>query len=220
MIIRNNLSSNPVRNYSLYFIGCVLLFGGAIAFSIFNATNLSRWFVESRRLQASMSEQQLKIAELQRQATDLESKIAKIKTPQFVMQTAFVNDAIKRRVFSWTTLFDQFEQVLPDNVKMVSVFPKFADQQITITMEVAGKTLNDIVDLIQAFWNSPAFSDVVLKGERQEGDGLLHATISLRYLPEKAEAMIPKSVKKQVVHVPDDTEPDETAPDETQEEEQ
>lgn len=203
MIIRSNLSSNPARNYSLYFIGCVLLFIGAIAFTVFNVTSLSRWFVESRQLQARMSEQQLKIADLQRQGTELEARIAKIKTPQFVLQTEFVNDAIKRRVFSWTTLFDQFEGVLPDNVKMVSVFPKFGDQQITITMEVAGKSLNDIVSLIQALWNSPAFSDVVLKGERQESDGLLHATISLRYLPERAEAAKVGPVKQTVTHVTD-----------------
>jgi Tfp pilus assembly protein PilN len=185
MIIRNNLSSNPVRNYSLYFIGCVLLFVTAITFTALNATSLSRWFVESRRLQASMSEQQFKIAELQRQASNLEGQIAKIKTPQFIMQTQFVNDAIKRRVFSWTALFDQFERVLPDNVKMVSVLPKFVDQKITITLDVAGKSLNDIVSLIQALWNSPVFADVVLKGERQDSDGLLHATITLRYLPER-----------------------------------
>jgi Tfp pilus assembly protein PilN len=203
MIIRSNLSSNPARNYSLYFIGCVLLFIGAIAFTVFNVTSLSRWFVESRQLQARMSEQQLKIADLQRQGTELEARIAKIKTPQFVLQTEFVNDAIKRRVFSWTTLFDQFEGVLPDNVKMVSVFPKFGDQQITITMEVAGKSLNDIVSLIQAFWNSPAFSDVVLKGERQESDGLLHATISLRYLPEKVEEAKVAPGKQTVTHVTD-----------------
>lgn len=188
MIIRNNLSSNPVRNYSLYFIGCLVLLVTAVIFTVLNVADLSRSFVESRSLQTSMSQQQVKILELQRQATELEGKIAKIKTPQFMIQTEFVNDAIKRRVFSWTTLFDQFERVLPENVKMVSVFPKFGDQMITITMEVAGRSLNDIVNLIQALWNSPAFSDVVLKGERQESDGLLHATISLRYLPEKVEA--------------------------------
>lgn len=210
MIIRSNLSSNPARNYSLYFIGCVLLFIGAIVFTVFNVTSLSRWFVESRQLQSRMSEQQLKIADLQREGTELEARIAKIKTPQFVLQTEFVNDAIKRRVFSWTTLFDQFERVLPDNVKMVSVFPKFGDQQITITMEVAGKSLNDIVGLIQAFWNSPAFSDVVLKGERQENDGLLHATISLRYLPEKVEAVKVGTGKQTVAHVTDTQDADET----------
>lgn len=189
MIIRNNLSSNPVRNYSIYFIGCLLLLISAVTFTLWNVVTLSHSYVESRSLQASMSGQQTKILELQRQATDLEGKISRIKTPQFVTQTQFVNDAIKRRVFSWTTLFDQFERVLPDNVKMVSVFPKFGDQVITITMEVAGKSLNDIVNLIQALWNSPAFSDVVLKGERQDADGLLHATISLQYLPDKVEVV-------------------------------
>lgn len=94
MIIRNNLSSSPVRNYSLYFIGCVVLLVTAVVFTAWNVADLSRSFVESRSLQTSMGQQQIKILELQRQASDLEGKIAKIKTPQFMMQTEFVNDAI------------------------------------------------------------------------------------------------------------------------------
>jgi hypothetical protein len=67
---------------------------------------------------------------------------------------------------------------------MVSIFPSINDEEIHIDMEVAGKTLNDIVQLITILENSPIFADVFFKSERMEDDGLLHAAISLRYLPE------------------------------------
>ena len=40
-------------------------------------------------------------------------------------------------------------------------------------------------ELISVLQSAPAFSEVVLKTERQETDGLLHAAISLTYRPEK-----------------------------------
>jgi hypothetical protein len=55
-------------------------------------------------------------------------------------------------------------------------------------MEVAGKSLNDIVGLISVLQNAPAFSEVVLKTERQQNDGSLHAAITLTYRPEKLTA--------------------------------
>jgi hypothetical protein len=185
MIIRNNLANNPVKNYSLYFLGCLVLLSAALLFTFFNARSLLSWQSESSRLQVNISEQQKKRADLQNEASKLRLRITQIKTPQFINETEFMNNAIKRRTFSWTTLFDEFERIFPDNVKMVSVYPQINDEEINITMEVAGKSLNDIVQLISVLQSSPAFSEVVLKSERQQNDGLLHAAISLTYLPEK-----------------------------------
>jgi hypothetical protein len=184
MIIRNNLATNPVKNYSLYFLGCLVLLAGALMFSLFNAKSLLSWQSESNRLQANISEQQKKRSDLQNEASRLKLRITQIKTPQFISETEFMNNAIKRRTFSWTTLFDEFERIFPDNVKMVSVYPQISDEQINVLMEVAGKSLNDIVELISVLQKAPAFSEVVLKTERQQTDGLLHAAISLTYRPE------------------------------------
>ncbi|PWT89722.1 MAG: hypothetical protein C5B54_08455, partial [Acidobacteria bacterium] len=51
-----------------------------------------------------------------------------------------------------------------------------------------------IVQLITVLQNSPAFADVTFRSERSnEPDGLLHATISLEYRPEKATPTGPAS---------------------------
>jgi hypothetical protein len=112
-----------------------------------------------------------------------------------------MSNAIKRRTFSWTMLFDEFERIFPDNVKMVSVFPQIRDEKINVSMEVAGKALNDIVSLFTALQSSPAFSDVTLRGERQESDGSLHASISLTYLPEQIVKETPQTAPAQSVPV-------------------
>jgi hypothetical protein len=193
MIIRNNLASAPVKNYSLYFLGCVVLSIAALLFTIINTKSMMSWQSESGRLQTNISEQQKKRTGFQNEASQLRAKITQIKTPQFVTETQFMSDAIKRRTFSWTMLFDEFERIFPDNVKMVSVFPQIRDEKININMEVAGKALNDIVNLFTELQSSPAFRDVTLRGERQDSDGVLHANISLTYLPERLPTSAPQT---------------------------
>jgi len=187
MIIRNNLASSPAANYSLYLIGCLVLAALTIAFTVFNANNVSDWFSQSGHLRARIGEQQSKLSQLQGQGLQIQQRIDRIKTPQFVKQTEFFNNAIKRRVFSWTKLFDQIEQALPDNVRMISIFPSIKGDDILISMEVAGKSLNDIVQWVRILENSAIYSDVVFRSERRTEDGLLHSQISLRYWPDPSK---------------------------------
>jgi Tfp pilus assembly protein PilN len=186
MIIRNNLASSPLHNYSLYLIGCLILAAVTVAFTIFNINNLADWFSESGRLQARISEQKKRLSDLQTQGKQLQQRIDRIKTPQFVKQTDFFNTAIKKRTFSWTRLFDQLEQALPDNVRMISIFPSISGDDISISMEVAGRSLNDMVEWVRVLENSSIYSDVVFRSERHDEDGLLHSQISLRYWPDPA----------------------------------
>jgi hypothetical protein len=209
MIIRNNLATEPVRNYSLYFLGCLVLSIAVLLFTLINIRSMVSWQSESGRLQTNISAQQKRRTELQNEANKLKAKITQIKTPQFVSETQFMSDAIKRRTFSWTMLFDEFERIFPDNVKMVSVFPQIRDEKISVNMEVAGKALNDIVGLFTALQSSPAFSDVTLRGERQENDGSLHASISLRYLPEHVVTETPQTAPSELAPVEEETSEDE-----------
>jgi hypothetical protein len=185
MIIRNNLATAPLRNYSLYFLGCLGLVIVGVFFTIWNITAYSGSLTETANLAERISEQRERRAELKLQASGLQQQIRAIKTPEFVKETGFINNAIKRRIFSWTTLLDQLEKAFSEDVKMVSVSPSIKDERVFLNMEVAGKSLNDLTQLILLMENSPIFSDVSFRSESEGSDGLLHAMISLLYLPDR-----------------------------------
>jgi len=185
MIVRQNLATVPIRNYTLYLFGCLALAVIVVLVASWNFIILSHGLLEISRLDSDIGKQQAQLMQLQNQASTLQGKIQRIKTPQFVNEVAFMNQIIKRRVFSWTGLFDHLERTLPENVKMVSVFPSIQEGNIRINMEVAGKNLNDVVKLLLVLQNSPIFVDVTFRSERQAEDGLLHANLSLLYLPQK-----------------------------------
>lgn len=183
MIIKNNLASAPLVNYALYFIGCIVLAAITVSFAFWNGMSLVHWKKENDTLNAKIGQQRAQTAELQRQSNDLQRKIDTIKTPAFVSETEFFNQVIKRRVFSWTKLLDEFERLLPKNVRMISVSPSIQDETIGIKLDVSARSLNDIVELITAFQSSPNFSNVVFRSEQDQEDGQLGASVSMEYFP-------------------------------------
>ena len=184
MIIKNNIASAPLVNYALYFLGCIILAAVTVTFVVWNGLSLAQWKKENDTLKSRIAQQRSQTAEWQRQSYDLQKKINAIKTPAFVSETEFFNQAIKRRVFSWTRLLDEFERLLPKNVRMISVSPSIQRESIGIKLEVSARSLNDIVELITAFQNSPNFSNVVFRSEQDQDDGQLGASVSLDYFPD------------------------------------
>jgi Tfp pilus assembly protein PilN len=186
MIIRNNIASSPIKNYSLFLIGCFLLAITVILFTFFNLNALKNAYTKNGQLKKTIAAQQTELQNLEQKKKNLQHQIDIIKTPQFIAETEFMNNAIKRRTFSWTALFDHFEEMLPPNVKMISITPSVSEKNIAINMEMAGESLPDMLTLVRTLERDEQFSDVTLKAERHDTEGnLLYFTISLLYKPAK-----------------------------------
>jgi Tfp pilus assembly protein PilN len=183
MIIRTNLASSPIKNYSLFLFGCVLLGVAVALFTFFNLTNISDSYSKNLELKKTITTQQTQLVAMEEKAKELQDKINRIKTAKFVSETEFMNNAIKRRTFSWTSLFDHFEEVLPPTVKMISVIPIVEENNIAIKLEMAGKNLSDMLELVRTLERDAQFSDVTLKAERAGDEDLIYFSVSLNYNP-------------------------------------
>ena len=183
MIIRTNLASSPIKNYSLFLFGCVLLGVAVAVFTFFNLTNISDSYGRNRELKKTITTQQTQLVAMEQKAKELQDKINRIKTAKFVSETEFMNNAIKRRTFSWTSLFDHFEEVLPPTVKMISVIPIVEESNIAIKLEMAGKDLSDMLELVRTLERDSQFSDVTLKAERAGNEDMIYFSVSLNYKP-------------------------------------
>jgi hypothetical protein len=199
MIIRSNLASAPIKNYSLFLLGCLFLGLLVIGFTIL--LSLSDSYSKSVKLKESIGNQQRQLQDLEIRSTDLKTRIAKIKTPQFVAETEFMNHAIKRRTFSWTALFDHFEEVLPPSVKMISIVPSVSEENIAVNLEMAGRSLADMLELVRLLERDPQFGQVVLKGERAGEDDLILFSITLNYIPGPNESMRAAATTSAVANV-------------------
>ena len=200
MIIRSNLASFPIKNYSLFLLGCIALAIIIVAFTVWNVISLTGAYSTTAELKETIGRQQRQLQDFEAKAGDLQARISRIKTPQFVAETEFMNNAIKRRTFSWTALFDHFEQILPPTVKMTSIVPSVDDEEkIAISLEMSGQSLGDMLELVRLMERYPQFGQVVLKGERVAEDEQVQFSISLNYLPpQEAGPQASAKVSEQV----------------------
>ena len=190
MIIRSNLASTPIKNYSLFLLGCILLGIAVAVFTFFNLTNISNSYEKNRELKKTITTQQTQLNGMEQKEKELQEKINRVKTAKFVSETEFMNNAIKRRTFSWTSLFDHFEEVLPPTVKMISVTPNVEEDNIAINLEMAGRNLSDMLELVRTLERDSQFSDVTLKAERSgEQDDLIYFNVSLNYKPPQTASL-------------------------------
>src|SRR6185436_10145074 len=94
-----------------------------------------------------------------------------------------------RRAFSWTTLFSQFEQALPPDVRITAVQPRREQNgTFAVNIGVQARRVEDVEAFIEALEARTPFRDVLPVEEQTGDDGLIEAVLDGRYAPQRAAA--------------------------------
>lgn len=104
-------------------------------------------------------------------------------------RTTFLTRLYRQKGFSWTGLFDELEAITPGPVRVTSITPTEEKGDITVTLTIVGRTLQDILEMVRALESSSFFatvfpvdeSSVEKPGERDAG---IAATLRLHYVEE------------------------------------
>jgi Tfp pilus assembly protein PilN len=116
----------------------------------------------------------------------------------------YLNHRIEERTFAWSVLFDRLATLLPGEVRLVTLAPRFVDpenqgprtarrrgeaepvRRVELSMQGAASDGDAILRLVDALFADPAFENPNLNQEaRQQGE--ISFTLSVTYLPQVAE---------------------------------
>jgi type IV pilus assembly PilN-like protein len=199
-----NLASRPFRNNSLYWAG----FGSATAI-LAAVTAVNLWLFIGHGTTMRLHHQDLDTKQHKRESLSgdehrLSVKLTKLDFNGLARQAEFANDAIRRRVFSWTELFNRLEEVVPPAVMMTSIRPEIQAEGISIVVEGSAKDQEALLQLEENLIKSPHFARIYPGSERREQRGQdLHFSLKCDYLPggrPDAGRASPAAAPK---HVPD-----------------
>ncbi len=70
-----------------------------------------------------------------------------------------VNDILKEHGFSWSGLLDDLADVLPWQVRVVSVSPTLGDEGVTLSLQAVSKDRDGFLDLLDRMVADPHFDD-------------------------------------------------------------
>jgi hypothetical protein len=188
-MLRTNLSTRPFYNVRAVRALLGLFALVVIAFTLFNVVQTVRLLALQRTLSADAVRAETEAATLRAQAAGFRARIDPRELAGVSADAQEANAIIDRRAFSWTTLFSQFEQALPPDVRITAVLPRREqDGSFAVNIGVEARRVEDVEAFIEALEARTPFRDV-LPIEEQTGDtGLIEAVIDGRYRPERPGA--------------------------------
>lgn len=139
-------------------------------------------FRDSRKADREIHQIDQRLHELEKVRSDASSTLAKPENSGTRDTAQFLNEAFRLKAFSWTQVMSDLEQLVPSGVQVVSIKPKFDDDQLQFDMEVGSQNRARVIELVRRMESSPRFPSATIASEKTDDKGL-HAIIQATYSP-------------------------------------
>jgi Tfp pilus assembly protein PilN len=185
-MLRTNLATRPFYNERAVQLVLGLIVLLVIAITGFNSAELIRLTGSQRTLGAHAADAEREAAQLRRQAATIRAQINKAELETVASAAREANGIIDQRAFSWSELFDQLEQTLPDDVRITAVDPTLTREgQFIIQIAIQARRSEDIDQFIESLEKTGSFHDLITPVESMDDDGLLDAVIRGTYVRQE-----------------------------------
>ena len=186
-MLRTNLATRPFYNERAVRLAIA---AGVVAVAALTAYNAAEILTLSRKntdLATRTSMAEARSRSLREQASALRKTVDQGDIAVVQAAAREANLLIERRAFSWTDLFNRFEETLPPNVRIAAVQPQIDDQgRMLVAVTVISKRVEDLDSFIEELERTRAFRSVLSRQEVSEDDGALRSVIQGYYGPEAA----------------------------------
>ena len=166
-MLRTNLSTRPFYNERAVqlILGVVVLI--VLAVTAFNVAELIRLTTSQRMLGAHAVESEREAARLRADAAAIRAQINEKDLEVVANAAREANGIIDQRAFSWSELFDQLEQTLPDDVRITAVDPSLGEKgEFVILINVQARRSEDVDAFIESLEKTGSFRDVITPAEQ------------------------------------------------------
>lgn len=176
-----NFSSQPFRNEALP----AVLFGAASVLLV--ATTIYHGFAVRGLLPERTSKTHKEVAGLEADLDRLRTEGRRLKAPPpdkgVLAEWGVLKDLVDRRTFSWTGLFARLEQVLPRDVRLVSIAPDVKEGQVLLEVVAIARPSQAGLSLVGVLEGRGEFEDVYPVSVSEQDGGTAEFRYTMRYLP-------------------------------------
>lgn len=191
MALQLNFARRPFRDYRpvQYVAGAALLVG--VVFFAMNVRLYAdfRKEVEGTRKQIEWLEgRQTRAAAT---AEEARAALNRYKVSTLAVESRELLRLVRERQFSWIELLARLERVLPPEVRLARLSPRFDEKgEVTLDLSLVGPSNASVVRTVAAFSRNPAFESVDLRSEASPEMGVPEGysfQLAIRYRPEGSE---------------------------------
>lgn len=181
--IHLNLASRPYRDYRPVYAAVVVMSLLAAFLMLQNVETYFRYTHETRNTRAKIAAIEAETARERQREQAVQGQLKGLDLARLDAQTKFVNAKLQERAFSWSTLLDQLESVLADDVRLMSVSPSFQeDGTIDLALDLRSKASDGMTRTINRMNADPQFSNPFPSNESMTENGWAF-DLQVQYLP-------------------------------------
>lgn len=178
-----NLARQPFRNERLptlvLLLGCVVLLGLSVHHAL-----AARDLLPERT-----SGVDGELVALEAEVVRLRAETDRLRTggvpSEALQEWAVVRDLVDRRAFSWSELLGHLEEVVPADVRLLSIAPQGSEGRIEVRFRAIGRTVADGLELLQALQGREEFREPFLTTVVESNEGI-DLSYTVDYAPERA----------------------------------
>jgi type IV pilus assembly protein PilN len=188
-----NLASRPYRDYRPVYAVVVILSLITAFLMLNNVETYYRYTRDTRSTRAKIASVEAQTQQERERNEMVQQRIKGLDLARLSAQTSFVNAKLAERAFSWSTLLDELESVLVDDVRLVSVAPRFADGQITLTLNFVSKNADGMIKTINRMNADPQFRNPFPSTQAVVETGGYTFSLTVQYIPPPMSGGVPLS---------------------------
>jgi hypothetical protein len=187
--IHLNLAARPYRDYKPVYAVVVLLSVVTAMLALENVETYYRYKHETRGTSAKIEKVEAETAQERQREEMAQQRIKGLDLARLGAQTKYVNAQLAQRAFSWSTLLDELESVLTDDVRIVSIAPGFTEtREVLLSIVFQTKSADGMLTTINRMNADPQFKDPFPSTESQIQEGGYQFTLSVGYTPPAGPA--------------------------------
>jgi hypothetical protein len=187
-MLRTNLATRPFYNDRAVRIGLGIAVVAVAALTTFNAMQVLSLNARNREMSARAAQAEAQTAQFREQARSITQAMDKAEVTAVQDAAREANLLIDKRAFSWTDLFNRFENTLPADVRISAVEPQIdREGRLLIAVSAIARRVEDLHAFIDQLETSGGLRDVIPRQQDVLDDGTLRAVIQ-GYFDQEAVA--------------------------------
>ena len=182
-----NLSTRPFPAYRLINVALASMLVVLALLSFWQTVGFVRFSTMAQAIRTSEQEARVESEALGERVGELGSRLDRPEATAKLNEIGFLNMLIARKHLSWTRLFADLEDMVPDSVRLVTLSPVIgADGIITLNISLRGKSIDDITEFVERLEKSPVFANIVVNTEERQDPGPdIQVVLSTGYFPQR-----------------------------------
>ncbi|HEV7765562.1 MAG TPA: hypothetical protein VGQ76_11215 [Thermoanaerobaculia bacterium] len=179
-----NLASRPYRDYRPVYAAVVVMSLLAAFLMFYNVETYYRYTHDTRNTRAKIAELEAQTQQERQREQMVQQRIKGLDLARLGAQTKFVNAKLAERAFSWSTLLDELESVLGDDVRLMSVTPSFSPEgDIKLSLNFVSKSGDGMIRTINRMHADPQFRNPFPNTQTATDGGGYSFDIIVQYVP-------------------------------------